>query len=211
MTAATREFRAVGRLECTRHETVTEHFEIIMRCRVPIMLLAAIFTGCQSGCASTSFPIGPDQSDLDIRQGTPVAAPDTMYGLQPGKYGEFLVSSLPSEGASAARRTTIAGQIVTMSADEVVLTDCIRLEEPEQLSRPPFARVPYVNRLFKVTGVEAKSTPVSGEVRLPKSSILAATSIPEAHWPAYREGPHFERVGVDFDFNVSSNEDARSM
>jgi hypothetical protein len=187
----------------------TARLELLMRCRVPLVLVAVLFMCSQSGCAMLLFPIRSEQSALDLRQGTPVPGPDNLHGLEPGKHGELLVSSLPSEDPSGNRRTTIAGQIVAVSENEIVLTDCIRFEEQVQPAHErPFSRVPYLNRLYKVTGVEYKSNPVPGEVRIPKSSILAATVISETNWPAYREGPHFERVGIDFDFNVPSVTDA---
>ncbi|HVV99745.1 MAG TPA: hypothetical protein VHB77_05375 [Planctomycetaceae bacterium] len=179
--------------------------------RVPLALVAAILACWQSGCASWQWNrelVAPDAPPSDYLPAEMPPNTSELARIKAGDYACYEVLSAPSEDANVARRTTkIAGRAVEISASEVVLTDCVSVGDTERRPHPaPFATVPYINRLFKSTGIEVTPKPIAGEVRLPTSSLAGVSPIPAGEWQSYKE-PHFERIGVDFESSIATQAD----
>jgi hypothetical protein len=179
--------------------------------RRPSLLVLAVFAICQSGCAVWMLPAGEvqvhqDEShELSASQAvSPVMAmvPGDIGQIEVGQYAKIWTSTpIESTGLDQEPRI-VAGRVLAMNGDEVVLSECIGFEGPIAKRRQPLLqKVPYFGRLFKVTGIGMTPMPISGEVRLVKASVVGAYPIPESEWESFHQQPHFERIGVDFDFN----------
>jgi hypothetical protein len=147
-----------------------------------------------------------ESHDLSASQAvSPVMAmvPGDIGQIEVGQYAKIWTSTpIESTGLDQEPRI-VAGRVLAMNGDEVVLSECIGFEGPMAKRRQPLInKVPVVNRLFKVTGVGMVPKPIEGEVRLAKSLVVAAYSIPESEWESFHQQPHFERMGVEFDFQL---------
>lgn len=179
--------------------------------RYPPLFALAVFTVFgQSGCAIWMPPVAQVQVQRDESQEVPLlpVTPGLM-AMVPGDVGKIEVGqyakiwthdSIESTGGSA-EQPIVAGRVLAKNDDEIVLGECVGFERPiSKVRQPLLQKVPYYGRLFKMTGVGVMPTPISGEVRLVKSSVLGACPIPDAEWKSFLERPQFERIGVDFDF-----------
>lgn len=104
----------------------------------------------------------------------------------------------PAEDQLGVRdRCTGGGRIVAIDDDALVLSEIVmpmaRVTEPK--SR--FQRVPYINRLYKNTGVMTVRQ-ISGERRIPWAMLVSISPQSEASWKQYQQSG-LERIGVDFD------------
>lgn len=179
--------------------------------RLSPLLLAAFAVFGQSGCVIWTPPVVKIQAQQDQSQEVPVLpATPAMMALVPGdisqivigQYAKLWISEPDGARPPTGEPRSIAGRVLAMSADEIVLGNGVSLEEPIVKHRQPLLqKIPYYGRLFKTTGVGVTSTPIDGEVRLVKSSVLGACPIPDSEWESFRQQRHFERIGVDFDFN----------
>lgn len=180
--------------------------------RHPSLRALAVFAVFgQSGCAMWALPAGEvrvyenESQELTTSQAvSPVMAmvPGDIGQIEVGQYAKIWTSAPIESTGPGMEPRIVAGRVLAMNADEVVLSECIGFEGPIAKRRQPLLqKVPYFGRLFKVTGIGVTPTPVSGEVRLAKASVVGAYPIPESEWESFHQQPHFERIGVDFDFN----------
>lgn len=176
-----------------------------------LLLLAAFAVVWQSGCVIGTPPVATIQAQQDQSQEAPVLpatpalmamVPGDVSQITIGQYAKLWISEPDGARPPTGEPRSIAGRVLEMNADEVVLSDGVSFEEPVVKHRQPLLqKVPYFGRLFKTTGVGVTPTPIPGEVRLVKSSVLGACPIPDSEWNSFRQQPHFARIGVDFDFN----------
>ena len=163
--------------------------------------------------------------------GVPLEQLETLYGpekspdetpakslLQGMEYCKLIAESSPgavstvpstngegtnSKGGFHTNRTTIAGRIVSVDDDSIVLEDVVVIDEPSARATgtPIVNKVPYVSRLFKNSGtwVEPKSIP--GQVNVSLRGVQQVESIAAANWPSVRQTGS-QRIGVDFDFSI---------
>jgi hypothetical protein len=159
--------------------------------RLSLALVATLFFCWQSGCVSWQeayelwSPSAPASDYLPSK-----APPNTseMARMKPGEYARFEVLAPPSDDPQAPRSTNVAGRIVAIDDQEVVLTDGIRMEPREQvLPRGPLAGVPGLNRLNTSTGIVMTPKPLEGEVRLPRPDIASASPIPAEAWELFKQ------------------------
>lgn len=183
--------------------------------RPPLLHLLAVFAALsQSGCAVWMLPGAEVQVHHDYSQELTAAQAMSpvmrieggdIGQIEVGQYAKIWTANPIDSTESTIRPRIVAGRVLAMNADEVVLSECVGFEEPiTRRPEPLVNKIPLVNRLFKVTGVGVTPTPISGEVRLRKSSVVGAYLIPQSEWDSFHQQPHFERVGalgVDFDFN----------
>lgn len=179
--------------------------------RPSLLVLAACAAFGQPGCAVWMLPGGEAQ----VRQDEPheltaaqamspvmTMVPVDIDQIGVGQYTKVWTSArIASTGPSTETRF-VAGRVLAINGDEIVLSECVGFERPiYKIRQPLLQKVPYYGRLFKVTGVGVTPRPIPGEVRMLKSSVLGACPIPDSEWESFREQPQFERIGVDFDFN----------
>lgn len=177
--------------------------------RHPLMLFFTVLAVCaQSGCAIWMWPgAEPQVQHGQIEQIIPWQAesplvPGDVDKITIGQHAQFWITELVDTCRPAGEPRLIAGRVLEVNADEIVVSDGISFDSPVMKRRQsPLQRIPYYGRLFKTTGVGVIPMPIEGEVRLTKASVLGACAIPESEWDALRQQPHFERIGVDFDFN----------
>lgn len=168
----------------------------------PLLFAIAVCVTSLPGCAIWRLPVH-ESSDQLHDSALLIPFPFTRQ-LEVGQYCKVDTLTDPTSAtASAHQVTSIAGRVVSLEGGEVVLEDCIRLERPKDLKPPRLSKVPYVNRLFKNTGVGLNPVPIDGPVRFPNHGIEFVTIIPAEEWPTFREQPYFERIGIDFDFNIT--------
>lgn len=179
--------------------------------RHPLLFSLLVLTACgQFGCVIWTPPVTKTQVEQDERLEAPVlpAAPPSM-SLVPGdvshvavgQYAKVWISEPDGPRPPTGEPRSIAGRILEMNADEIVLSDCVGFEAPVVKHRQsPLQKIPFYGRLFKMTGVGVTPTPIPGDVRLVRSSVLGACEIPSSEWDGFRQQPHFARIGVDFDF-----------
>lgn len=176
-----------------------------------LLLLAAFTVVWQSGCVIWTPPVVKIQAQQDQPQEASVLpATPALMAMVPGDVSQITIGQyaklwiLEPDGARppAGEPRSIAGRVLEINADEVVLGEGVSFDEPVVKYRQPMLqKVPYFGRLFKTTGVGVMPTPIPGEVRLVKSSVLGACPIPDSEWEPFRQQRHFERIGVDFDFD----------
>jgi hypothetical protein len=173
-----------------------------------------------SGCVLYDFPRQANQAD---NRATPAAQSPvtvTRMVIQPteiriveptdpsrlvaGRYCQLTTVSVNNEiqenrsGASPRIEISkIAGVIVSINESDVVLDEVIRVEESLTMTTPPFARLPYLSRLFKSAAIYVKCIPIPGELRVSRDSIRQVLVIEPSAWPEFRRSG-FVRVGVDF-------------
>jgi hypothetical protein len=169
---------------------------------VPLLLTVAV--GGQSGCAILMFPMKPDPSTQAVSE-VPYSppsiamAPADLSKIEPGNYAQFYLPRMSSEHEGKPNLKWIGGRVIAIDAEDIVLTECV---VPSNLSttspKTILERVPYYNRYFKKTGWGTYPTSIPGELRIPKSSIVLATPIPNSEWQSFLQ-PHFERIEFDYE------------
>ena len=99
------------------------------------------------------------------------------------------------------------GTVLPASPNGVALMNCIKSGRMETRTSKVL-RVPYVNRLFKNTGVGRESIPVQW-VSIREMTSASEISSPPPDYVAPQldintnDEPFFERIDVDFDFNAT--------
>ena len=132
--------------------------------------------------------------------------------LKPGQHvqlltGENLSGDFLDEVEMCTR--SFAGTVKANDGDRLVLQDFVMIHESRsQTGVPILSKVPYVSRLFKNTGVARKGISIPGEVALERSKILHASELSDDRFQTMRKNDGYERIGVDFDFNVADGGDA---
>ena len=133
--------------------------------------------------------------------------------LKPGQHvqlltGENLSGDFLDEVEMFTR--SFAGTVKANDGDRLVLQDFVMIQEARSQSGVPIFRskLPYFNRFFKNTSVGRKGVSIPGEVALERSKILHACELTDDSFQTMRQNGGYERIGVDFDFNVADGEDA---
>lgn len=173
-------------------------------------LLAALIVCVQSGCALWTLPVAEPQAQHEqFEQIIPWQAeaplvPGDVDQIAIGQHAQFWITEPTETSRRTGEPRSVAGRVLEVNANEVVVSDGVSFDPPVIKRRQSLLqRVPYYGRLFKMTGVGVIPMPIEGEVRLAKTSVLRACAIPESEWEAFRQQPHFERIGVDFDFSIN--------
>lgn len=148
---------------------------------------------------------------------TPATASLEISELKPGQHVRLVTivsSDVPSGGEFSTescdacvmshRTTVIAGTIRSVDQEGLVLTDVVALSN-RNVAVPMISKVPYLSRLYKNSyDLVISSSAVPGEVRLNRRAILHIAEIGNADWAMYQQGHVVERIGVDFDFELTS-------
>ena len=104
---------------------------------------------------------------------------------------------------------SFAGTVKANDGDRLVLQDVVMINEALKQSGVPIVNnVPYFSRLFKNTSAGRKGVSIPGEVALERSKILHACQLTDDSFKTIRQNGGYERIGVDFDFNVANDLDA---
>ena len=142
------------------------------------------------------------------------------YGLlQPGNYcrlettpseqgtqNESTVTDPHLDERTPPRTSTIAGRIVSVDENSIVLAEAISISNKPGtiVSESRTTRVlALAPKLFKASGIRRETMAIPGEVTVERSSICDLQPVDGTNW-AYiqNSGQWFERLGIDFDFNV---------
>ncbi|MDB5344135.1 MAG: hypothetical protein JWP89_2512 [Schlesneria sp.] len=130
--------------------------------------------------------------------------PTEVGQLQCDQYCELRVASPDNSAETGSDDTTIAGRVAAIDETHLVLTEAVRIhrDQIQVQSKSRLRKVPYVSRLLKRT-TSAYVPPVSipGEVRVRRSEVQQASTIPSEQWATFRQDG-IVRIGIDFDFNV---------
>jgi len=102
---------------------------------------------------------------------------------------------------------SFAGTVKANDGDRLVLQGVVLINEARsQTGVPIVSKVPYVSRFFKNTGVARQGISIPGEVALERSKILFACELTDDNFTTIRQNGGYERIGVDFDFDVADSE-----
>ena len=98
---------------------------------------------------------------------------------------------------------TLAGRIVSVDDNSIVLADAVAIEEPSArtVGMATDGKNPFARRMFKNSGILVQPVSIPGEVHIELRNVKVIESIDAATWPSVREA-HFERIGIDFNFYV---------
>ncbi len=125
----------------------------------------------------------------------------------PNSDGESHSISLESQSSlsdsTGTTGVTLAGRIVSVDDNSIVLADAVTIEEPSARSVGirTGGKNPFKSRLFKNAAVLVQPVSIPGEVHIELRNIKVIESIDAETWPSIRQA-HFERIGIDFDFNL---------
>ncbi len=159
---------------------------------VCLTVVCGMLTGCQlfpSAATVSTFAPLPTQG----------VRPTEVAALPPGSKVEILWQYDTS-------RTRTVGEVLHASPQGVALINA-RIEARHESGTPVMSRVPYVNRLFKNTGVGVQAVPVQWVSILQMTTATVITPPPEGYVAPQlaidtQEGLMFERIGLDFDFPI---------
>ena len=163
----------------------------------PLLIVTVSLT--LSGCMV--FPsVGRVQKVSDAPTQPSQIAPTEVAVLKPGSSVQILSETTNS-------RIAYQGTVLHASPDGVALINCLKSGRYEHPGIPIVQGIPYVNRLFKNSGVGQHPVPVQWV------SIREMTSVEEIAPPPpgyvapqldinTNDQPVYERIGVDFNFNV---------
>lgn len=163
---------------------------------MPRIMLLIVVSGMLTGCQL--FPSPSTVSDLPP---IPIsgAQPTEVAALPPGSKVEIIWElDYP--------HTRTVGEVLHASPQGVALMNA-RIESRDERSTPVMSKVPYVNRLFKNTGVGIQAVPVHWVPILHMTTARVLEPPPEGYVaPQLAIDPtiarEYERIGIDFDFNV---------
>jgi hypothetical protein len=160
-----------------------------------------------SGCATTTVPLTDNdlftEEDFDLPA---QISPAELAALPPGSR----VLLLYVTDTSSLR---VQGEVLHASPNGVALMNVTRQGWAEH-GTPVLSKVPYVNRLFKNTGVGTERLPVHW-VPIDLISTAQVVQQPPEGYVAPQlaintdDSPVFERIGIDFDFNVDETASPR--
>ena len=186
----------------------------------------AVLTTCVAGCSllqteESNVEAEPrQQTSMEVLKDVEVFLRDSqgrMQKLDPkqlkaGQHIQILTGGVPNTHVPEImmHATMIAGTVKLMDGDRVVLQDVVMIKESRSKPNSSFgSRIPYVSRWGRSTGIGRVSTAVPGEVAIKLSEILNASELTDVEFDAVRKnGGGFERIGVDFDFNVADDLEA---
>ena len=191
--------------------------------------LLAFLASCGSGCSLVQPPDSvvstEDRPQLGVQ---PVATLDVFLcndqgrlpkidpqELKPGQHVRLITGETPNGDDPDIRdemlmmSRSFAGTVKANDGDRLVLQDVVMINQGRsQTGVPVLSKVPYVSRLFKSAGVGRQGVSIPGEVALERSKILHACELTDDNFKAIRQNGGYERIGVDFDFNVADDGDA---
>ena len=185
----------------------------------------AVLTTCVAGCSLVEPAAQTVSSAVDRPQPSaqPVATLDVFLvneqgrlpkmdpkELKPGQHvqlltGENLSGDFLDEVEMCTR--SFAGTVKANDGDRLVLQDFVMIHEARSQTGVPIFRskLPYFNRFFKNTSVARQGISIPGEVALDRSKILHASELTDDRFQTMRKNGGYERIGVDFDFNVAND------
>lgn len=173
--------------------------------------------GAVAGCAVVTH--GESKSSMPVEVGMfRLPDPNTVIAeskLAPGDYCRINTSlnGIPSAGDQSNEGVNLAGRVVAIDQNRIVLGDviCISKEPatggPNATKEKPPLLTRIAPRLFKQSGIGHRSIPVDGEIAIDRSTINMISPVDGANWEIARQsGQWFERAGVSFDFNEGKRE-----
>jgi hypothetical protein len=186
--------------------------------------LIAALTTCVAGCSLVQ-PAAQSVSNADYRP-QPGGQPEMTFDvilfneqgplpkidpqdLQPGQHVRLITGETPScddrdiHAEVLMFSRSFAGTVKANDSERLVLQDVVLINEARQTGVPVVSRVPYFSRLFKNTSVARPGVSIPGEVALERSKILHACQLTDDSFKNIRQNGGYERIGVDFDFNVA--------
>ena len=191
--------------------------------------LLAFLANCCSGCSL----VQPPESAVSTKErpqpsGQPLMRMDVFLfngqgplpkidpqELKPGQHVRLITGERPNcddpdildEVLTISE--SFAGTVKANDGDRLVLQDVVMINETRsQTGVPIVSKVPYVSRRFKNTSVARQGISIPGEVALERSKILHASELTDDSFKTIRQNGGYERIGVDFDFNVADHLDA---
>ncbi len=163
---------------------------------MPRIMLLIVVSGMLTGCQL--FPSPSTVSDLPP---IPISGvrPTEVAALPPGSKVEILWEL-------ENHRTRTVGEVLHASPQGIALMNT-RIEARHEQGTPVMSKVPYVNRLFKNTGVGIQAVPVHWVPILHMTTARVLEPPPEGYVAPQLAidttiAREYERIGIDFDFNV---------
>lgn len=160
-------------------------------------MMRALFTGLMlcllTGCAMFPQEASPPQP-------IPHVSASELRSLVPGQWCRVQLDAVRQNGSES--RTEHIGLVQSADGESVTLTEVTT--RGRNTSTSPLRRVPYLSRLVKNSGVGAEDNP--NPVTIPREQMETIDPISPAEAAELKQP--FERIGIDFDFNVL--EDRRS-
>lgn len=170
--------------------------------RLLIVAAAAILSGCMSLTSVASIPATSAASS----RCTPEEAAALPEGARIQLSSEWTVDGFASD---QSHRTNRVGTILKASPEGVALVNCM-VEQRSSVESPILRKLPHLSRLYRNTGVGRSTIPVVW-VPVEEMGHVQVLEDPPADYisPGLRidttRDDFFERIGVDFDFNVSGS------
>ena len=188
--------------------------------------LFGFLTICSSGCSLVQPPDSAvsteERPQLSVQ---PVMSMDVILvneqgplpkidpaELKPGQHVQLLTGeNLSGENLSGdfldeveMLSRSFAGTVKANDGERLVLQDFVMINEVRSQTGVPIVNnVPYFSRLFKNSSVARRQgISIPGEVALDRSKIRFACELTDDSFKTIRQNGGYERIGVDFDFNV---------
>ncbi len=133
-----------------------------------------------------------------------------MPSTNPGKESDSNSSEMKTSLSVSTSPTemNVAGRVVSVDDNSIVLADAVAIDGPSAITvgmptggMPTGGTIPFTSRMFKNSGILVQRVSIPGEVHIELRNVKVIESIDAAVWPSIRPA-HFERIGIDFDFNV---------
>ena len=192
--------------------------------------LFGFLTICSSGCSLVQPPDSAvsteERPQLSVQ---PVMSMDVILvneqgplpkidpeALKPGQHVRLITGERPNCNEPDLQEEVLmfsrsfAGTVKANDGERLVLQDVVMINEVRSQTGVPIVnKVPYFSRLFKNTGVARRQgISIPGEVALERSKILNACELSDDNFKTIRQNGGYERIGVDFDFNVADSPEA---
>lgn len=129
-----------------------------------------------------------------------------------GRAGDSNALRNNPQPVSRNQSRVVAGRIVAIDDDQIVLADAISISAnagpatgmPISTKMLMYATYgPFASRMFKNSGVGHRTIPIPGEVKIDRASVRELQPVDGTNWDYVQQsGQWFERIGIDFDFNV---------
>ena len=181
--------------------------------RISLMLLTTSLHGCALIQSNTEPEKEVEDSpqfsmqDLHALEST-LFTPVTMldpHRIQSGQIVRVVTgqNKVDADSIMVIESAMMAGRVKEVLGERIVLSDVIVINEQRAEHGVPIVnKLPYFSRLFKNTGIAYSGTSIPGEVTIDKSEILNARELTEAEFHDFPRTGGYERIGIDFDFNV---------
>lgn len=201
--------------------------EIDVRIRSAYLLPLAMLMGCAALSPGSIMSVdsvaqlaGESKETVEVRRepsvggrlkiaGVPLSSFESSMTRDSGSINmkamleQFEYCKITADSAGLTRMK-LAGRIVSVDDDSIVLSDAIAIDEATARTTgvSTMEKMPYVSRLFKKNGTLFQPIPIPGEVHLALRNVHEVENIDAANWPSFQQSG-FQRVGIDFDFNIS--------